>query len=129
MDKVADGRRSGAFEEVVTVTDTIVIENGVVLDEVIDVEAWVIEGKAVHPRAKGYLVRIDKHKYEFGRAHVTGRDVLTKASKTPPEQYILRQVHKSGAVDKVGLDQVVDLARHGVEKFKTMPKTAQDGQV
>ena len=34
---------------------------------------------------------------------------------------------RGGGLEKVELDRIVDLARHGVEKFKTMLKTAQDG--
>ena len=34
---------------------------------------------------------------------------------------------RGGGLEKVELDRSVDLAWHGVEKFKTMLKTAQDG--
>lgn len=114
-------------EDVVVVTDVIVVEDGEIVEEIIDIEEYVKSGRTPHPRAKGYLVRVDKQKIRFDRAKVTGREILEKAGKTPPGKYILRQVLKGVALEKVELDQEVDLARHGIEKFKTMLKTAQDG--
>ena len=47
--------------------------------------------------------------------------------KLPPDKYILRQIHRGGRPEKVGLDETVDFAKHGIEKFKTMPCNAKDG--
>jgi Multiubiquitin len=121
----ADGRTEA---DVVVITKEIVVENGGIVEEIIDVEEYIKSGRTPHPRARGYRVRVDKQKFVFDKAHVTGREILEKAGKTPPDKYILRQVLKGGVLEKVELDQVVDLARHGIEKFKTMLKTAQDGR-
>jgi len=119
------GHRHG--EDVVVVTDVIIIDEGEIFEEIIDIEEYIKAGRTPHPRAKGYLVRVDKQKIHFDKAVVTGREILNRAGKVPPEKYILRQVLKGGVLEKVELDQKVDLARHGIEKFKTMLKTAQDG--
>ena len=119
--------RHGHSEEVVVVTEVVVVEDGEIVEEIIDIEEYVRSGRTPHPRARGYMVRVDKQKYLFDRAKVNGRDVLEKAGKLPPEKYILRQVLKGGALEKVELDQKLDLALHSIEKFKTMLKNAQDG--
>ena len=108
--------------------DIIVVEDDRIFEEVIDIEEYIKVGRTPHPRAKGYLVRVDKQKVLFEKAEVSGRDILQKAGKAPPEKYILRQILKGGALEKIELDQKVDLAGHGIEKFKTMLKTAQDGR-
>jgi hypothetical protein len=97
-----------------------------ILDEIIDLEEWVKAGK--HPRlARGYKIRIDKTHYTVHIRHMTGRQLLELAVKIPPEKYILRQIHPGGRPEKVGLDQTVDFAEPGIEKFKTMPCNATDG--
>lgn len=112
---------------VVSITEKLVIEDGEILEEIIEIEEYAKAGRTPHPRAKGYLIRVDKQKILFDRAKATGREILDAAGKKPPKNYILRQVIRGGGLEKIELDQIVDLARHGVEKFKTMLKTAQDG--
>jgi hypothetical protein len=113
--------------ETVVIEETIVVKDGLVVEEIIDIEEYFKAGRTPHPRAKAYVIRVDKEKITLHKAQVTGREILEKAGKNPPDKYILRQVLKGGALEKVELEQVVDLVRHGIEKFKTMPKTAQDG--
>jgi hypothetical protein len=111
----------------IVVTERIVIEDGEVLEEIIEIEEYAKAGRTPHPRAKGYLIRVDKQKILFDRSKATGREILERAGKVPPKNYILRQVLRGGGLEKIELDETVDLARHGIEKFKTMLKTAQDG--
>jgi len=97
-----------------------------ILDEIIDLEEWAKAGK--HPRpARGYKIRIDKTHYTVHVRHMTGRQILELADKLPPDKYILRQIHPGGRPEKVGLEQTVDFAKPGIEKFKTMPCNAKDG--
>jgi len=124
----AFGHAAPAAVEEAVVTADVIVEDGEVVEEIIDIEEYVRNGRTPHLRAKGYLVRVDKQKILFDKAEVTGREILERAGKQPPEKYILRQVLKGGVLEKVELNQIVDLARHGVEKFKTMLKTAQDGR-
>ncbi len=97
-----------------------------ILDEIIEIEIFVKEGKRP-PLAKGYLIRVDKQKITVHRPELSGREILKLAQKTPPENYILRQVFSGGRSEVVGLDQVVDLRHHGVEKFKTLPRDQTEG--
>ena len=113
--------------EVAVVKDTFVVVDGEIVEEIIDIEDWILAGREVHHRAKAFRGRVDKHKFVFEKPHATGREILEKAGKTPVEKYILRQVHKDGGLAKVELDQTVDFVLHGIEKFKSMLKTAQDG--
>jgi hypothetical protein len=105
---------------------------GTVIDEIIIDEIIVIEeyGKSGRhpPQAKGYRVRVDKEHLVFHHEWVTGREILEAANRIPPEKYILREISASAPPVKIDLDQKVHLRRHGLEKFRTMLKTAQDGQ-
>ena len=97
----------------------------IIIDEVIDIEVYVREQKTV-PLARAYRIRIDKPYYVVETPKMSGRDILLLAGKKPPEDYVLRQILHGQPV-KVDLDAVVDFRTPGVEKFKTMLKTAQDG--
>ncbi len=101
------------------------IEGEIVIDEVIDIEVYVREQKTV-PLARAYRIRIDKHYYVVEVPEMTGRQILELADKNPPADYVLRQIIHGQPV-KVDQDAVVDFRTPGVEKFKTMLKTAQDG--
>ena len=103
-----------------------VAKETVVVDEIIDLEEYARKGDPP-PHARRYQIRVDKNKYIVDVPEMTGREILEKAGKVPPENYVLRQVLRGGALEKVELHQVVDFRRPGIEKFKTMLKTAQDG--
>ncbi len=95
------------------------------LDEVIDIEVYVREQKRV-PLARAYRIRIDKPYYVVETPTMTARELLVLAGKLPPDAYVLRQILHGQPV-KLQLDATVDFRAPGVEKFKTMLKTAQDG--
>lgn len=97
----------------------------ILIDEVIDIEIYIREQKRV-PLARAYRIRIDKPYYVVETPTMSARDLLALAGKTPPEDYVLRQILHGQPV-KLELDAVVDFRAPGVEKFKTMLKTAQDG--
>ncbi|WP_374572368.1 multiubiquitin domain-containing protein [Phenylobacterium sp.] len=97
----------------------------IVIDEVVDIEVYVREQKTV-PLARAYRIRIDKPYYVVEVPKMTGRQILELAGKNPPEDYVLRQIIHGQPV-KVEHNAVVDFRTPGVEKFKTMLKTAQDG--
>ena len=98
-----------------------------VIEEIIEIEVYGKSGRQA-PRARGYRVRVDKEHLVFHEESVTGREILEKAKRVPPEKYILREIFSNAPPEKIELDQRVHLRRHGVEKFRTMLKTAQDGQ-
>jgi hypothetical protein len=97
-----------------------------IVDEIIEIEVFVKEGRQP-PLAKGYLIRVDKQKITVHKHELTGREILTLAGKLPVENYILRQIFRGGQSSVVGLDQVVNLHHHEVEKFKTLPRDQTEG--
>jgi hypothetical protein len=105
--------------------EEIETDGEVVVDEIVDIEVYVRERRRV-PHARGYLIRVDKVQHTVHQPVIEARKILELAGKTPPEKYILRQIVHGQPV-KLELDELVDLRAPGVEKFKTMPKTARDG--
>ena len=78
-------------------------------------------------RGRTYRVLIDKALYTFQHPLVTGRDLLAKAGKSPVEQYAI-YIKEPGATPKrVGLDERVDLAAPGLERFVTLPLDQTEG--
>lgn len=117
-------RRTVSIEETRTV-ETVECEGEIIVDEVIDLEVYVREQRRV-PLARAYRIRIDKAHHVVEVPILTARALLVLAGKSPPEKYILRQIVRGQPV-KLDLDDDVDFRTPGIEKFKTMLKTAQDG--
>src|SRR5262245_13079601 len=95
------------------------------VDEV-DVEEYSKRGEKP-PRARRYRVRVDKDRFTFDHAIVTGREILQKAGKVPPDRFELYQKVHGAQPKKVGLDEQVDLSAPGVERFQTIPLEATEG--
>jgi hypothetical protein len=98
-----------------------------IVEDIIVIEEFGKSGRKP-PRARGYKIRVDKEHLVFHEEWVTGRQILVEAKRVPPEKYILREIFANAPPEKIDLDQKVHLRKHGVEKFRTMLKTAQDGQ-
>lgn len=97
------------------------------VDEV-DVELFAKEGADKRaPKAKRYIIRVDKEKFTFESPSATGREILTRAGKTPPEQYKLTQKMHGGAAVTIGLDDVVDFRAPGVERFMSLKRDQTEG--
>ena len=96
--------------------------------EVIDIEEYGKEGREP-PRGRQYRykIRVDKRSITFNEPTVTGRQILEAADKTPPEKYRLDQKLHGGQTRKIELDDEVDLAEPGVERFMTIPIEQRDG--
>lgn len=94
--------------------------------EEIEIEEF---GKKNHrpPRAKRYVIRIDKVKFTVLVSHMTGRELLKLAGKTPPEKYSISQKMHGGQVKPIALDEDVDFTRPGVERFMTLPLDQTEG--
>jgi hypothetical protein len=96
--------------------------------EEIEVEEYGKKGgEKPHPRARRYVIRIDKTKYTVNVSHMKGREILTLAGKAPPEHYKLTQKFHGGAAHTVGLDEDVDFQKPGVERFMTLKLDQTDG--
>jgi len=93
------------------------------LDE-LDIEAFV--GLECKPRAKRYIIRIDKKPYVIEKSVITARELLHLAGKTPPEKFRIWQIIK-GESHELSLEDKVDVRAPGVEKFRTLSRTQTEG--
>ena len=93
------------------------------LDE-LDIEAFV--GLECKPRAKRYIIRIDKEPYVIEKSVITARELLQLAGKNPPEKFRIWQVIK-GESHELSLGDKVDVRAAGVEKFRTLSRTQTEG--
>lgn len=96
-----------------------------ILDEVV-LEEYGARGERPPP-ARRYRIRIDRENYTVATSHMLGREILTLAGKTPPEQYKLRQKLRGGQVRPLGLDDDVDFTTPGVERFMTLRLDQTEG--
>lgn len=94
--------------------------------EVVDVEAYAKDGKAVPPD-HDYKIKVDKIYYTVHSATMKGRDILILAGKTLPERYILQQKIRD-QITRIGLDEVVDFTLPGIERFMTIPNEVTEGE-
>lgn len=96
--------------------------------EEVEVEALAKKGGDERaPQAQRYIIRVDKTKLTFEVSSATGREILTRAGKTPPEQYKLTQKMHGGAAVTIGLDDVVDFRAPGIERFMTLKRDQTEG--
>src|SRR5580704_2600679 len=98
----------------------------IILVEEIDIEIFAREDKKP-PKAKRYRIRVDDKYYVVHQHTITGREILVLAGKTPPEKFILTEKIRKGGVRTITLDEIVELARHGLERFNTLPREVQEG--
>ncbi|MGD0262431.1 MAG: multiubiquitin domain-containing protein [Verrucomicrobiota bacterium] len=96
------------------------------LVEEVDLEIHAKAGKKP-PKAKRYRIRVDDRYFVVTQPSMTGRQILVLAGKTPPENFILTEKSKGGALHTVELDEVVDFTKPGVERFNTLPRQVQEG--
>ena len=97
-----------------------------ILDEIADLEEYARAGKAP-PHCRGYRVRVNGTPLVFKEPQPSGREVLTEAGLTPPENYTLRVKLAGHKPKPVGLDERVDLRHPGIEKFKALPTDQTEG--
>jgi hypothetical protein len=95
-------------------------------DEVIDVEL-AAHNKVLPPKGRKYRYKVDDVEYTTDKESLLGGEILIKAGKNPPEQFILRQ-RIQGKWHTVALNAPVDFTTAGVEKFKTLPNDQTDGE-
>lgn len=93
------------------------------LDE-LDVEAF--PGLESKPRAKRYIIRIDKRPYVIETSVITARELLVIAGKNPPEKFRIWQIIR-GESHELALGDKVDVRAPGVEKFRTLSRTQTEG--
>jgi hypothetical protein len=103
------------------------LENAVEeLLEVIEIEEWGKRNERP-PRAKRYVIRIDKVKYTVDVPQMSGLDLLKLAGKVPPEKFTLSQKMHGGHVKTIGLDEIAEFTCPGIERFMTLPLDQTEG--
>jgi hypothetical protein len=94
----------------------------------IDIENHVKNGTEIPKNANSYLIRIDKEKFKWKRVFITGREILELAGKSPVEKFQVNQKFRFGRVEKVELDEKVDLIGCEVERFVIIPLDQTEGR-
>lgn len=95
--------------------------------EVIDIEEFSKANKPIPP-GKHYQIRVDNKRFVVDRQILTGREILVLAGKNPPERFQLNQKLRGGMVKRIALDEKIDLAAPGVERFMTVPLDQTEGK-
>jgi hypothetical protein len=96
--------------------------------EILDVEEFAKTNGGKPPKARRYKIRVDRVHFTVDVPHMTGKEILVLAGKTPPERYLLNQKFKHGQVVPVGLNHNADFTAPGVERFITLPKDQTEGR-
>lgn len=93
----------------------------------IEIHTQKVNGKEKPPKAKKYIIRVDKTKITVEVTTMKGRQILERAGKTPAEQYKLTQKMHDGSAKTIGLDDEVDFTEPGVERFMTLKRDQTEG--
>lgn len=96
-------------------------------EEIIDIEEYSKSNRPI-PKGKKYRIRIDKTLYTVSIDHMSGRELLELANKTPIEQHALYQKLHGGITKRITLDEEVDFTFPGVERFVTLPLDQTEGR-
>ena len=93
--------------------------------EIVEIEVFALEEKPL-PRAKHYIIRVDKQKITIDKAEITGAEILALVGKTPA-QFKLYEHRRHHQPKLIPPDEVVHLHAHHIERFTTMPKDTTEG--
>lgn len=74
-----------------------------------------------------YRFKVDQEVHLSEKEHLTGREILTLAGIVPVQNFLLRQILHGNQPKPIGLEEVVDLSKPGIERFVTIPKDPRDG--
>jgi hypothetical protein len=97
-----------------------------IVDEEIDLEQYALENKTP-PRARSYRFKVNETVCTWDAPTILGREILEKANLTPVEEYTLREKVRGGTPRRVELDEVVNLRKPGIEKFRAIRKGQTEG--
>lgn len=120
--RIAGGAPHNVGSEVEVVEEVFVDGE---LVELVVIEEFAQRGERP-PRAKTYLVRIDKKTYHIHKPNPTGEELLEAAGKTSAG-FKLYQIFRGRQPEPVAPNQQVDLRAHGIERFTTVPKDPGEG--
>lgn len=77
--------------------------------------------------AKTHKFKVRNDVYETPNRFVTGRQVLETAGLIPPENYKLDLKTHGNHYREIGLEEQVDLAEPGIEKFVAITRDQYEG--
>ncbi len=98
-----------------------------VIAELIDIEEHIIAGKPI-PKARKYLFKVNKKKYESETEEITREQILEKAGKVPVNQYRLYEKKRDQPPEVIPPGATVHLRKHGIERFIAQECEVQDGR-
>src|ERR1700728_5161070 len=93
--------------------------------EVVEIEILALEEKPL-PRARHYVIRVDKEKVTVDLPEITRAEILAKVNKTPA-QFKLYEHRRHHQPKLIQPEEVVHLHAHHIERFTTMPKGTTEG--
>lgn len=96
-------------------------------DDSVDIEECG-KHKRRPPKGRKYRIRIDREKYTVDSAEILGADILALVGKSFGE-WSLNQKLCGGKRERIEADTKVDLAQPGIERFETVRRQAQQGDV
>ena len=106
-------------------------EDSLTIKVIIDVEDLCLNNKPHPEHDPGeviyYRVKIDKQYREFREHHLTGTQLLASIGLTP-QTHKLFEIGQHGQ-RAIGPDELADFRKSGIERFKSVAKEAQDGNV
>lgn len=99
---------------------------GPVADAPIDLEEYAQAGKPP-PKGKEYRIRVDEQQFVVS-SPITGRQILDLVGADPATHYVTVRIRGGHPpVREVGLDEQVDLATPGLERFFVRSRQSQPG--
>lgn len=102
-----------------------VVPAGEQSDEYVDVEECGKNDRRP-PKTHKYRIRVDGKKYTVDTMTITGAAILALVGKSVSE-WELNEKLKGGKREPIKPDESIDLSRHGIERFETVPKTRTQG--
>lgn len=94
--------------------------------EIIDIE-WCFKHGHTPPHGRKYRYKVDDKYYVTHHHELSGKQILESAEKNPKEYILREKIH--GSYVTIEPEQIVDLTKPGIEKFKTIKNDHTDGEV
>lgn len=93
--------------------------------KVVDIEELAKKGEKPPRENVVYRFRVGKVHAESEKRFITGREIMMKVGLDPNQNKLYQRIH--GGQKAIGLDQEVDLAEPGLERFDTIPLDPTEG--
>lgn len=97
-----------------------------VIEELIDIEEYVLAGKPI-PRARKYRYRVNKQHFISETPELTREQILERAGLVPVNQYRLSEKRRHGPPVEIKPGQTVHLHKGEIERFIAQHCEVQDG--